>query len=65
MNLNSIRKYSIVRVLSCFDVDPIQVLLPLACSYKVNFDTEGSGGLFLLNFDDRVVSQVPINEGAN
>lgn len=48
--------YSIMHVLSCFDVDPTEILLALACGYKINFDTEHDLGWSPYNFDDSVVS---------
>lgn len=37
-------EYGIVRLLSCFDVDPVRGLLSLAGSYEVYFDVKGGLG---------------------
>lgn len=56
MYLHTTGKYGIVRVLSCSGMDPICDLLALACSYKVNFDTEDGFGEITCNFKDSFVS---------
>lgn len=56
-------EYGVVRVLNCFDVDPIRGMLALPCSYKVNFDMKDGAEWFSYNPDESVVSRVSIYEG--
>lgn len=59
-------EYGIVRVLSCFDGNPIQGLLALARVSKINFDPQDGLGWFLYKFDNFVfVSRVFSYDGVN
>lgn len=62
--LTLLGEYSVVHVLSIFDMDPTQGLLALTCNYKVNFDTKNGVERNPHNFDD-VVSRVPTIQGIN
>lgn len=54
-----------MRVLGCFDVDPIRGLLDLAQSYEANFVTKDGSGWFPYNLDDSFVSRGPTYIGIN